>query len=82
MKPMQSSELLNKLENDTRQVILTLHYLLQKDPDILLRQPAAGKWSVAQVIEHLNSYGRYYLPLIEKALERPAFPPNALFTTG
>ena len=82
MKPMNSNQLLEKLESDTKQVILTLHYLLQEDPGILLQQPAAGKWSVAQVIEHLNSYGRYYLPLIEKALDRPAYPPNALFSTG
>ncbi|WP_315818041.1 DinB family protein [Paraflavitalea speifideaquila] len=33
----------------------------------MLQQPAAGKWSVAQAIEHLNSYGRYYLPLMQKA---------------
>jgi len=82
MKPIPSNQLLEQLENDTRQIILTLHYLLQEDPGVLLQQPAAGKWSVAQVIEHLNSYGRYYLPQIEKALNRSAYPSNALFTTG
>jgi len=82
MKPMNSNQLLEKLESDTKQIILTLNYLLQEDPGVLLQQPASDKWSVAQVIEHLNSYGRYYLPLIEKALSRPAYPPNALFSTG
>ena len=37
-------------------------------PGVLLQQPAAGKWSAAQCIEHLNSYGRYYLPAIENAI--------------
>jgi hypothetical protein len=32
--------------------------------------PEPGKWSVLQVLEHLNSYGRYYLPAIEKSLHK------------
>jgi hypothetical protein len=82
MKPMQSGQLLDRLETDTKQIILTLHYLLQEDPGVLLQPPAAGKWSVAQVIEHLNSYGRYYLPLMEKALNNSKYPANAVFTPG
>jgi hypothetical protein len=82
MKQMQSSQLLDQLERDTRQIILTIHYLLQEDPGVLLQQPAAGKWSVAQVIEHLNSYGRYYLPLIKKSLDSTNFKANAIFTPG
>lgn len=38
-------------------------------PAKLLRQPAENKWSLAQCLEHLNSYGRYYLLEIEKAIE-------------
>jgi hypothetical protein len=82
MKTMQSSQLLDKLETDTRQVILTLHYLLQEDPGVLLQQPAPGKWSVAQVTAHLNSYGRYYLPLIKQALDNSTYKANASFTPG
>jgi len=37
---------------------------------ILLASPAYGKWSVAQCLEHLNSYGRYYIPVLEKALQK------------
>lgn len=29
----------------------------------------SGAWSAAQCLEHLNIYGRYYLPAIEKAIE-------------
>jgi len=79
---MQSSKLLDQLTADTKQIILTLHYLLQEDPGVLLQQPAAGKWSVAQVIEHLNSYGRYYLPLIQQALNTQSHQPSQDFRTG
>ena len=36
----------------------------------LLTAPAPGSWSVAQCLEHLNSYGNYYLPAVERALIR------------
>lgn len=34
----------------------------------LLAPPAAGGWSVAQCLNHLNSYGRYYIPAVQHAL--------------
>lgn len=70
MKSIDKNQLLDRLENETRQIILQTNYLLQQDPEFLLNQPGAGKWSVAQVIEHLNSYGSYYLPLLQQALEK------------
>src|SRR6476469_8039738 len=30
---------------------------------------SAEKWSAAQCLNHLNSYGKYYLPTIEKAMK-------------
>lgn len=34
----------------------------------LLRAPTPDQWSIAQCLEHLNSYGLYYLPRMEKAI--------------
>ena len=82
MKKMDSQILLNDLQAATRKIILHTHYLLQYDPEKLVQQPAPGKWSVAQVIEHLNSYGRYYLPLLEKALNDKGGRTNPVFTSG
>ncbi len=69
MKKYKSIELLEQLQSDTRQLILTANYLQTIDPGVLLQEPAPGKWSVIQVLEHLNSYGRYYLLSIERSLE-------------
>lgn len=82
MKTVNSLNLLDHLQNDTRQIMVKLNYLRHEDPEILVRQPAPGKWSVAQVIEHLNSYGRYYLPLLQKALDQSTWPANQSFTHG
>ncbi len=63
-------EMLDSLQNDVRQLILEANYLKSIDPAILLQEPAPGKWSVIQVLEHLNSYGRYYLLAIERSMNR------------
>ncbi len=82
MKKMHSLGLLEDLQSDTRQIILATNYLLQEDPEILVQQPAPGKWSVAQVVEHLNTYGRYYLPVIEAAIKEQPLYPDPVFTSG
>lgn len=79
---MQSNDLLNRLQADTRQLISFAGFLQREPSDSLVQSPAAGKWSVAQVIEHLNSYGRYYLPEIEKALLTNSKPPSIHFKPG
>ncbi len=38
--------------------------------EIMLRQPEPGKWSAAQCLAHLNSYGNYYLPAIENGIRK------------
>ena len=83
MKKYHSEDLLNELEADVRQIIATATLLKMEDPGHLLQQPAMGKWSVIQVMEHLNSYGRYYLLEMEKVMEHeshasPHFKPGWL----
>ena len=34
------------------------------------RKPSPDAWSANEYLQHLNSYGRYYLPAIEKALSQ------------
>src|SRR5688572_24759054 len=81
MKKIQSQVLISELEAATRQCITEATYLKATDPALLLDQPAPGKWSVIQVIEHLNSYDRYYLLAIERSMQdnRPA---REFFTPG
>lgn len=69
MKKTRSVELLDQQLSYVRKIITTTTLVQQEDPDVLLRQPAPGKWSAIQAFEHLNSYGRYYLPAIEKAMQ-------------
>ena len=81
MKSFKSIHLIEQLQADIRQLILAATYLEKEDPELLLSTPAPGQWSVAQVLEHLNSYGRYYVPAIEKSLEANK-PQKQFFTPG
>ena len=70
MKRYNSLALLEELQADVRQLILSANKLKTEDPGSLQEQPAPGKWNVVQVLEHLNSYGRFYIPAIEHSLKK------------
>jgi len=54
MKKINSNQLLESLQADVRQILLQASQLQQTDTTLLELEPAAGKWSIAQVLEHLN----------------------------
>lgn len=81
MKLFNSNSLIDQLQADTRQLIATATFLKNEDPGALLEQPGPGKWSVIQVLEHLNSYGDYYIPALEAGLAKD-IPPAAMFKSG
>jgi hypothetical protein len=62
-------ELVQQLETNVRAQIQTVAGVFQHMDETLLNTPASdGGWSIAQCLEHLNSYGRYYIPQIQKAI--------------
>ncbi|WP_345955922.1 DinB family protein [Mucilaginibacter sp. PAMB04168] len=84
MSQFKSKQLLADLQIDiieitewAKQLLIATHYLNTI--------PQPGKWTIAQVIEHLNTYNDYYLPEIAKALQH--YPTgschaNGIFKTG
>ena len=60
-------ELTRKTENFLQKAVSEWQML---PGEVLSTPPAPGAWSAAQCIEHLNIYGRYYLPAMEKAIQR------------
>ena len=82
MKKFKSEELVNELQNDVKQLIAAAEHLQTADPVKLSYSSEEGKWSVAQCLEHLNAYSRYYLPAIEKAIAPISKEINAWFVPG
>lgn len=82
MKRINSNSLLDQLQSDVREIILQGSALKQMDMHLLELQPSQDKWSVAQVLEHLNFYGSFYIPAIEKKLHLHQSAPQTQFTPG
>lgn len=69
MPEFNSLRLLNELQQQTESFLQTAIQQWQMLPPAkMLQQPQPGSWSVAQCLEHLNSYGRYYLPAIRQSI--------------
>jgi len=81
MKKVRCEELIDDLQAEVRQLITDASFLKATDPGMLLQQPAPGKWSVIEIIEHLNSYDRYYLLAIERSLKSKKLA-KIFFTPG
>ena len=82
MKKFKSEELINQLQADVKQIIAAANHLETADPVKLNYCPEEGSWSVAQVLEHLNAYNRYYLPVIEKSMIHISKDTSAWFIPG
>jgi len=82
MKQINSNTLLELLQNDVREILLQCTALQNTNQALLKQQPQPGKWSVAQVLEHLNIYARYYITAIEDRLHLNQSGPNENFTPG
>ena len=78
---IQQEVLLADLKKDV-EVLLECADFFRKEIDALLIPPMPGKWSVAQILEHLNSYGRIYLPQINKAISTSKTKRAAWFNSG
>ncbi|GEP92285.1 DinB superfamily protein [Chitinophaga terrae (ex Kim and Jung 2007)] len=71
MPPVNSAEYLQALKEKVAVVRSKAGFFLNETPpDLLQEPPLPGKWSALQCLEHLNSYGRFYLPALEKAIRQ------------
>ena len=83
---MNAGYLLNGLEKDVKTLLEELKELRSAtEARTWLLQPSPEKWSAVQVVEHLNSYNRYYIPQIQLAIlkaKKKSGNWNSEFTPG
>ncbi|MBZ5859493.1 DinB family protein [Flavihumibacter profundi] len=83
MKPFNSSVLLRELSNESLVLLEDITQIAeQTSPDLLETNDGPGRWNTLQVLEHLNSYYRYYLPLMEHKMELSTKHAQPLFKPG
>lgn len=82
MPKYKSEDLLNELIKDVQRIKESAQFFQSSDQTKLAYCPDKSKWSVVQVLEHLNAYNRHYLPLIEKNLAVVTHGNSPVFTPG
>lgn len=75
---MQSEKLLEKLVEDSKQIINKVEKLKSIDLKYLKWKETENSWSILECLEHLNLYGEFYLPQIEAKIiqSNTKFEPN------
>ena len=80
---MERQKLMEDLKKITQTLIERAEAYKSLSPEELNRRPQPGSWSVLECLEHLNLYGEFYLPEIEKRLlEHPAREEARQFRPG
>lgn len=85
MPPTYSSKsFLEQRISETEGIVREIRRLIDAfPPEMFLIRPDESGWSAAQVIEHLNSYNRFYLPAIGQVLGKASLPkPREKFQAG
>lgn len=78
---IQQDQLIDNLKKDVDALLASVQSFLA-EKDALMIQPEPGKWSITQILEHLNMYSRYYIPAIDKALTTTPSTREACFNSG
>ena len=82
MAKFKTDDLIAELKEDVQHILEAAEHIRKADKNKLVYQLSKDKWSVVQILEHMNAYGRYYLPAIAKALEEDKSPRKAWFESG
>jgi hypothetical protein len=82
MAKFRTDDLLEQLKNDVQRVLAAAQFLQGADRVKMAYSKNAGQWSAIQAIEHLNMYGRYYIPAMKQAMENNPGGRQAWFQSG
>ncbi len=71
-RTFDSLQLIDSLSAEVTTIVQRITELSTLSNTQLNKQPVPGKWSVAQIVEHLNTYDRYYIPYASQSLNKAA----------
>lgn len=79
---IQTEALIVDLKNRTNQLIAEAEALKGKSEEELNYKQHAESWSALECLEHLNLYGRFYLPEIKKQIGQRKGKQEQVFKSG
>lgn len=79
---MKTDLLLKDLSDRTKTNLNSSREFSQRTPEELNQRPARKSWSALECLGHLNLYGDFYLPEIERAVESSGHSGEENFKSG
>ncbi len=79
---MQSEQLIQTLIDQTRQNIKQVEKLYNEDLNTLTWKENPTSWSILECLEHLNLYGDFYLPEIDRKIKDSDSKSEDTFKSG
>lgn len=79
---LNTDELLTELMNRSKRALKTVSEYRSLNEELLNRKPDAESWSKLECLEHLNLYGDFYLPEIERSILQAKRPSWHVFKPG
>ena len=79
---MKASQLIAQLTAITNQNIHTVKSFQTLSIEALSKKPNKETWCVLECIEHLNRYGRFYIPEIRASIEHTKYKAKDDFKSG
>jgi len=77
-----TQQLLNDLKIITEQNVQFVESLLNETEEKLNFRPSEKSWSILECIEHLNLYGKFYIPEIDKRIQNSDTKAKENFSSG
>jgi hypothetical protein len=82
MKSISSTQLLTDLTHTVNDLMREANALKELPMAAITSRPQPGAWNALECLEHLNLYGDFYLPEIERRIARAKAAPEKMFTSG
>lgn len=83
MKALIAADLLQTLKEEGLYFLKEVEAIGTHTPlELLEANDGAGRWNTLQVLEHLNTYYRYYIPLIDRLLAKSTESARRYFQPG
>ena len=79
---MQSEQLIRELTRKTDESIRRAESLKNLDTPSLTWRPDPKSWNILECLAHLNLYGNFYLPEMEKKISGSKSGPDPTFKSG
>ena len=79
---MQSEKFIQTLLEHTREIINRSEKLRNVNSENLLHRSCPDSWNILECLEHLNLYGDFYLPQIDKAINNSTSKFEVEFNSG